>query len=108
MTTTELTTSTETPVRWTVPPVDVLERARDLRLLVDLPGVRQEDLSITVEEGRLHLSARRADRGYRRAFDLPEHVDTEAIEARLSHGVLTLDLPAAARVRPRTIPVAVG
>lgn len=96
---------------WVVPSVDVLDKDGELRLLLDLPGVRAEGLEVRVTEGLLEVSAQRADRperGYRRSFRLPDTVDGGAIQASLQHGVLALDLPRRAESRPRTIPVKVG
>lgn len=102
--------ATTEPSRWVVPALDVLTRDSDLRLRVDLPGVTSDRLGLEVTKGVLTLTATRADRalGYRRQLRLPDTVDVEGIQARLAHGVLTLDLPAKATARPRTIEVKVG
>lgn len=97
-----------TPVRWTVPAVDVLEKDRDYKLVVDLPGVSSDDLELTVERGKLSLVATRADRpgvGYRRWFRLPQYVDGDALDAQLADGVLHVTLPAMAAHKPRRIAV---
>ncbi len=99
-----------TPVRHVVPALDVLSREGAWTLLVDLPGVRPDDLSVEVERGVLTVQAPRHDRpglGWKRRVRLPDGIDPEAVRAALRHGVLTVDLPARAEVAARSIPVTV-
>lgn len=100
--------------------VDLHETQDALRLSVDLPGVAEEDLEITLKEEVLTLSGKRAidvPEGYRshlqerrpysftRSFSLPSRVDAEKVTARLDAGVLTVELPKAEAARPRQINV---
>ena len=103
-----------------VPPVDIIENADGITLTADMPGVSKEALSIGVEGDRLTIEGGvtlnespsmqnvyaevRIDR-YRRSFVLSRDLDTEKIDARLTHGVLTLHIPKAERARPRRIDV---
>ena len=85
-----------------------------------VPGVKPEDLDVTVRENALSVRAKRAWespenaqviwRGFvqgewERRFTLPGEVNAEQVEATLEHGVLRLRLPKADHVRPRTIKV---
>ena len=103
-----------------VPPVDIIENAEGITLTADMPGVSKEALSIGVEgdrltiEGGVSLNEAPAMHNvyaevrvarYRRSFVLSRDLDTEKIEARLSHGVLTLHIPKAERAKPRRIEV---
>ena len=74
-------------------------------LVVELPGVAEGALDLELETGVLSLSARAAHRPleYRQRFRLSETIDTEAIEARLTDGVLRLSLPKAKAALPRKI-----
>jgi HSP20 family protein len=85
----------------------------------DLPGVRQDDIDVTVEKNSLRLTAgRRApqeDRKYthqeraygqiQRAITLPETIDSERIEAGLKDGVLTVYLAKKPELQPKKIQV---
>jgi HSP20 family protein len=85
-----------------------------------LPGVKAEDVEITVQDDRLTLKARRhweappnaqpLARGFgpgvmQQTVTLPGDVTTGAVQAELRDGILRLELPKAERARPRTIPV---
>lgn len=95
-----------------VPPaVDIFHGESEFLVVADLPGVVSDDLSVQVEDGELSVSARRRDGDgvteitYRRAFRLPDTVDTTGIDAVLVDGVLTVHLPKRDEVKPRQIPI---
>jgi len=91
------------------PAADIYEGEHDFRVVVDLPGVAQKDVNISVERDTLTLSAERNDGPevlrYVRAFSLSNTVDTNGVNAALSAGVLTLTLPKVEAVKPRQIKV---
>jgi HSP20 family protein len=113
---------TSTPA-W-APAVDISERKDAYLVAVELPGVRVDDLEITVEEGLMtiqgerpvaHDSAEekvhRVERRYgafRRSITLPSHVMADAIEASTRDGVLLIMVPKAAEVLAKRIQVRVG
>lgn len=107
-----------------VPPVDVSEDPNAVRLTVELPGVRAEDVKLSVENNMLTIrgekkqesreergQVRRYERSYglfERAFALPSTVDQDKIEARFENGILEISIPKSERARPREIPVSAG
>ena len=107
------------------PSVDVVQRDKDLAVRAELPGVKLEDVSITVHDGVLTISGERKEeheeeRGgylvkerrsgsFRRSMQLPEGVDEDAIKARFHDGVLEVTLEgAASRREPRRIQIEGG
>ncbi|MFD2191554.1 Hsp20/alpha crystallin family protein [Pistricoccus aurantiacus] len=102
------------------PMVDIFERDEALQVIADMPGVTQESLHIEVDnnvlsiEGDIKLDMPeglspsyaevRGDR-YARRFTLSQEIDTEAIEAKISNGVLHLTLPKRETHRRRRIDV---
>lgn len=104
-----------------VPRTNVLEGEQDYRIVTDLPGVRNEDLDISLEDDVLTIKAERnleVPEGYnprrrelhtkatfRRSFTLGHEVDTENIGARLDSGILTITLPKSEKAVPRRIQV---
>jgi HSP20 family protein len=102
------------------PAVDIFESDECISLLADMPGVKAHDLKIDLRDNVLTLSARVAPSGsadltnvlhefargtYFRQFTLSETIDQSRIEAKLSDGVLRLDLPKMERAKPRQIAV---
>ena len=121
-------TTTETPTaatreesRYLVPPVDIYETEEGLVVLADLPGVEKDEVDVRVEDDLLTIDAKPHDglpgspvleefrlRNFHRQFRLGEQIDQERIGANLTGGVLTIDLPKAAKARPKAIAVSVG
>ena len=104
--------------RYLAPAVDIYENKEGLIVLADLPGVKLENVDLRVDDGILTIEGRTshnpaANPIYRefalasffRQFQLPEQVDVAAINASLDHGVLRVELPWAAKVKPRKIEV---
>lgn len=93
---------------WT-PPVDKLETDEAYFFHLDLPGVTKEDVNLRLEGRKLLVSGRRRPdfekdshaisrrervRGrFYRAFNLPEEVNADGIEAKTRDGVLIIRLP---------------
>ena len=103
------------------PAIDVFEDKDAVKLLAELPGVRPEDVKLSLEnnlltirgEKRQHAEEQaerihRYERSYgtfERTFALPNTVDPEKISAKYEHGILTVTIPKSERARPREIPV---
>lgn len=117
-----LTSSEEVGERAWIPAVDVLESEGTLTVTAELPGMRKEDVDITLEDGVLKISGerrfekdderenyRRIERAYgrfSRAFTLPRHVDRSRVEARFDNGLLRIVLPKSEDARARKIDIA--
>ncbi|MBF0544856.1 MAG: Hsp20/alpha crystallin family protein [Candidatus Riflebacteria bacterium] len=112
---------TRHPERYISPQVDIYETDDGLVLVADLPGVEKDTLEIKVEDGILTIEAHMKglekrsylDRefgtvSFFRQFELYEAVDQKKIDANLSNGVLTLNLPKAEKQKPRQIEVKVA
>lgn len=75
-------------------------------LQLALPGYSKERIEIGFEAGRLTIKAEDdkdanvfARVGFERRFIMPEHVNTDAIEAKFSEGVLSIVIPFAPNFR---------
>jgi HSP20 family protein len=111
----------ESPSRTYQPAVDIFEEQDAIVVLAELPGVRPDDVNVTVDNGMLSIEGerkfdRRDEQGnwhrvesvygkFTRSFALPKTVSAEAIEANLDAGVLTVRLPKRAEVKPRKVEV---
>lgn len=103
------------------PAVNVYELDEEFLLTAELPGVRVEDLELTVAGDVLTIKGSRNDpedvpeerfrrqerfRGaWQRQIAVPERVEEEKLTAEFSNGVLRIHLPKAEHVEPRQIPV---
>jgi HSP20 family protein len=101
------------------PACDILETADALVLRAELPGVRQSDIDISLDQGVLTLRGNRElekedeertyhriERSYghfSRAFTLPRMVDAEKISASYVDGVLEIRMPRREASKPRQI-----
>lgn len=89
------------------PAVDVYENDAELLIVVDLPGVTHEHLDLKINPPELRFEAKSDAEGsiWRRSFTVDEHIDANKVSADLKNGVLTIRLPKAEEVKPRTIKV---
>ncbi len=104
-----------------VPAVDVYEDKENIVIEVEVPGMKEEDLKVTLENNTLTISGERKfekeekDKNYyrmeraygsfSRSFMLPENVDTKGIKAKYKDGVLILTLPKKAEAKPQSIAI---
>ena len=91
------------------PVIDVIDKGQALEIIVELPGLEDEDVELAVEDGMLVLRGEkkieketeeegvfRIERSFgtfERSIPLPVDVDTESIDARFEKGVLTIQIP---------------
>ena len=103
-------------------PLDVTHDTDSLTIEAALPGIKPEDVDITVENGTLTISGRTGDersadegsylvqeirRGsFSRSMTLPQGLEPDKAEATFEHGLLTLRIPKAEQLKPRQIKIA--
>ena len=101
-------------------PLDVVRHEDNVELYFDLPGVDVNSIDLTVEKRELVLRAERefapsddadvvrSERRhgtFERRLVLAENLDSEALEADYSDGVLRVTIPVIAEAQPRRIPI---
>ena len=107
-----------------VPALDLSETEDSYLVDMAVPGLKPEDLNITLEnnvltvKGSLNKQDEERKRNYhrierrygsfQRTIALPSTVKADAIQASLTNGVLRLEIPKAEEVKPRRIDVKVG
>lgn len=100
------------------PAVDVRETKDDYVIEVDMPGLSEKDITVTLEnkhltlkgerkpmEGATYTRRERAFGPFERVFHLPDDVDSTRVEASAKNGVLILRLPKAEQAKPKTIEI---
>jgi HSP20 family protein len=103
------------------PRLDVRETADEYLVMVDLPGVRSDDVQIELTDQTLAISgtrvpvetgeAQRVERPYgafSRMLTVPQGIDPDSIRADYTDGVLTLQVPKPAEAKPKKIAITGG
>jgi HSP20 family protein len=106
-----------------LPPVDIYEDKDNLTVKAELPGMKKEEISISLHNGYLTLSGERKEEQkyegadasrserllgrFQRTVNLPCQVNADAIKATYTDGVLTVVLPKAEEAKPKQIPISV-
>ena len=100
------------------PPINIFQQGHDFVAIVELPGVDKVDLQIEAKESTIRISGsketdfgtsasvhrrERTSGSFDRTFTLPIDINAEAIRADYRDGVLTLAIPRAERMKPRSI-----
>lgn len=100
-------------------PVDVYSTPDKIVVMAALPGLKPEEVEITLEEGLLtikgtlppllddveYLIQERPHHTFSRTLQLNVPVDEERVEAHFENGLLTLTLPKAEQSRPKIIKI---
>ena len=101
--------------------MDMYETDDDLVINADLPGLKPEDVDISItgntltikgefrseeegERGNVHFQERRYGK-FQRTVSLPTGVDTDAAEAEFKDGILKIALPKSEEAKPKQIPI---
>ena len=108
---------------WT-PAVDVYEDKENVYVKAELPGMKKEEIEVTLHEGTLSLTGERkvqskvnttevyrAERffgRFQRTVSLPSAVATEKVKAQYTDGILTITLPKTEEAKPKQIDVNVS
>ncbi|RJQ41306.1 MAG: Hsp20/alpha crystallin family protein [Dehalococcoidia bacterium] len=104
------------------PAIDVIEKEDSFLVKVELPGVKEEDVNVTVTGGTLTIEGEKSaeseveKKGYyyreasygsfSRSITIPPTVDASKIEASYDKGVLGITIPKAPEIKPKKITVA--
>ena len=103
------------------PPVDVYEDEHNITLKIEVPGIDEKDINVTIENNTLTVRGERrfekdekeenfhrVERMYgsfTRSFTLPNTVDPEQVSAHYEKGVLKINLAKKAEAKPKLIKV---
>ena len=106
------------------PRVDVNEKKDEFNVIVEVPGLTDKDIKISLKEDHLVISGEKkteeqqeednyhcCERHYgkfERTFVLPAEVVANKIDAKVKDGLLTIKLPKAEKVKPKEIAIKVA
>ena len=119
----EFTQATQLLSGWT-PAMDLYEDKDNLYVRAELPGMKKEEIDLTLHDGSLSISGERkqektladaevyrAERfigRFQRTVTLPAPVAAEKVKAQYKDGILTVTLPKTEEAKPKQINVHVG
>ena len=108
---------------WT-PALDVFEEKDNLIVKAELPGMKKDDIEISLHDGSLSISGERKSQTtsddsevyrserffgrFQRTVTLPTPVDAEKVKAQYKDGILTVTLPKTEEAKPKQIDVNVA
>ena len=114
----------ESPLTAWSPALDVREDKESFIIRAELPGLKREDIEVSLQDGALVISGERkfekAEEGvevhrqeryygkFQRALTLPEPVAADKVKADYKDGVLTVTLPKTEEAKPKKIDVSVN
>ena len=106
------------------PLVDILETDGEIKVVAEVPGMKREDIKISVQDNVLTLKGEkklekeekeknfhrveRAHGAFERSFSLPASVQTDKVKASYKDGVLTIALPKSEETKPKEIAISVS
>lgn len=104
-------------------PLDVYETDNSLVLKAAVPGMKPEDIEVTItggvltikgefkeekqesDEKRTYLRQERRYGSFSRQLSLPADINADKVQATFEHGILTLDMPKAEAARPKSVKI---
>lgn len=103
------------------PKADIAEDEKGFSIELVLPGLKKEDIHMEVHQNALSIRGERTFQkeengkkyhriessygNFKRTFNLPDHVDSEGIDARFEDGILHVFLPKSEKMAPKTIAI---
>lgn len=107
-------------VQWK-PVVDIKETDSAIIINAEVPGIKESDIDIKLEDNVLTLKGKRESNSeeknekyhkverfygeFYRSFNIPTNIDAEKIEAKLKDGVLSINLPKTESAKPKQIKI---
>ncbi|HVU27726.1 MAG TPA: Hsp20/alpha crystallin family protein [Verrucomicrobiae bacterium] len=114
----------ESPLRGWAPALDVAEDKDNYTVRVELPGLKREDIDVSLQDGALVISGERNEEKvsegteihqrerfygkFQRVLSLAEPVKADKVKADYKDGVLTVTLPKTEEAKPKKIDVSVN
>ena len=103
------------------PKINVVENADDYTLTAEVPGMKEGDINVEIEDGTLTLTGRQEEqketeeknyrirefqsRSFARSFRLGDGINADRVSARIRNGILTVALPRKEEAKPKSVKV---
>ncbi len=83
------------------PLVDVTVSENDIKVTVELPGVKKEDIKINAYEGSLEIITDQSQRKYHKTIDLPQDADIESAKSTHNNGIVEVTFRKKQQSKPK-------
>jgi HSP20 family protein len=116
-------TAAERQLHWS-PSADISETDGEFRIRAELPGVKKDDVKVSIDNGVITLSGERQQTkedksekfhrverfygSFSRSFALPDNADTQHIKAESKDGTLLISIPKLPASKPKQIEVQIN
>ncbi|HHS12499.1 MAG TPA: Hsp20/alpha crystallin family protein [bacterium] len=106
------------------PVVDISENEEEITVSAEVPGIKKDDIKITIQDNVLTLSGEKTQEkeeknkqfhrversfgSFQRSFSLPSSVSADKVKAKYKDGILMVVLPKSEESKPKEIQVAVS
>lgn len=103
------------------PACEIRDEEKQFTISLDVPGLKEEEMDIEVKDNRIHITGERKVESkveqdqvvrtekrygkFTRVFALPQHVNTDGIEARVENGVLMIAIPKEEKTQTKKITI---
>ena len=83
------------------PLADVNSTENEVRLILEIPGVKKEDIQINVNENVVEIKTTDSLRRYHKTLELPENVDIDSAKSTYNNGILEVTFNRKAESKPK-------
>ena len=106
------------------PTVDISETPQEYSVRAEIPGMKKEDIKISINKNVLSLSGEKKEEkktedkkyhrvesyygSFRRSFVLPDGIKADKVEAKFADGVLTVTVPKSEEAKDKTVEVKIS
>jgi len=86
---------------WRIPPLEKIydDKNNVWKMIVDLPGIKKEDISLAATNTYINLEATSKKRKYKHRVDFDQDIDPESVKAKLNNGILQISVNPKAPIR---------
>ena len=83
------------------PLADVNTTDREIKVIVEMPGVKKEDIKINATEGRVEITTTGAQRKYHKTVEIPTEADIDSARSNYNNGILEIVFNKKENVKPK-------
>jgi HSP20 family protein len=83
------------------PLVDINSNDKEVKVVLEIPGVKKEDIKINAYDGTVEVTANNSQRKYHKTIDLPQDANTETAKSTYHNGVLEITFGKKENAKPK-------